>query len=399
MSSVQTPSPLVMNAQGASPGLPVLTGGPLARPPATVADGGLPMTPQDRAVAEGAQAVAEAAANGLRQASGKADEGALLRTLDRATGSREGTRALLDGTLGGAALKRAAGALAERGLLPPEAAAKAEKAASVYEAGVDGFRDGALNAAADVIDLAAHPVATGEALGRAAKAAGGYVADRAANPGKLEDDAGAVIDAGKAAAAKVARGYEAAAAKGEGAEYVAAGIGAGAFELLPQSKLAKVKYAGRIGEVTDSTAAAKAEKLSKQPDHNLDNALKGFSRDTHHVGDSTFRLEKDGLKHILKRHHPDMRADEGRKKGQTDFHKSVTPDDVRKAVGDVLHQNRDALSGVGQKNKTVVGWVEGQPYQLSVNQGEVKQLYPMTQESLRNAIVDPKIIVALKPMD
>jgi len=106
------------------------------------------------------------------------------------------------------------------------------------------------------------------------------------------------------------------------------------------------------------------------------NDLNGFTGKDFHFGNQTLRLDKRGMKHILERHHPKY-WDGSIKAKQSFLSGKMSIDDVSKAVGDVMKQNRSVLSnkgGLGQYQ--ITGKSNGVEYVVGLKNGRVGQFYP-----------------------
>lgn len=92
-------------------------------------------------------------------------------------------------------------------------------------------------------------------------------------------------------------------------------------------------------------------------------------------GNEEFILDKSGMKHILKRHHPEY-WDGSLKTTQTFLDKDMSIEDITNAVSEVLKQNRGTLSEKGTLGMyQVEGAVDGVDYVVGLNKGRVGQFY------------------------
>ncbi|MGW2661136.1 hypothetical protein ACWCW7_09245 [Nocardia tengchongensis] len=104
-------------------------------------------------------------------------------------------------------------------------------------------------------------------------------------------------------------------------------------------------------------------------------ALKGYKTQYYKFGNTSFKLDRDDLKHILTRHHPKY-WDGSVKKEQTFLDRNMSVDDVTRAIGAVLQQNRDAVVAAGIKFDQYFGTYQGVRYQVGVGNGLVGQFFP-----------------------
>ncbi|GAA2017615.1 hypothetical protein GCM10009799_52000 [Nocardiopsis rhodophaea] len=115
---------------------------------------------------------------------------------------------------------------------------------------------------------------------------------------------------------------------------------------------------------------------SAAPKGSADNALKGFKGRHLTFGDGNFLIDKSGVKHALKRHHPDYW--DGSEKGtQTFFKKGLSPSDIADIAQDVMKQNRETLAKKGTNDiYQIEAVVDGERYVVGINNGRVGQIYP-----------------------
>ncbi|WP_308401672.1 DUF6531 domain-containing protein [Streptomyces roseoverticillatus] len=105
-------------------------------------------------------------------------------------------------------------------------------------------------------------------------------------------------------------------------------------------------------------------------------ALRGWRNQKFRIGPHDVQLDKAGMKHFLERHHPDYRRGKD-KATQTNFDSSMTVEQLRDVVREVLKQNRDEVVRRGVRGMyQVEGEVNGVTYTLGMNKGRVGQLYP-----------------------
>ncbi|MBO3083114.1 polymorphic toxin-type HINT domain-containing protein [Cellulomonas fengjieae] len=104
-------------------------------------------------------------------------------------------------------------------------------------------------------------------------------------------------------------------------------------------------------------------------------ALRDWQSQRFSLGRSTFQLDKTGMTHILKRHHPTYW--DGSVKGhQSFFDKSMSIDDVQSTLSEVVRQNRDMLMKIDGGYGQVQGRVNGVDYVMGVSRGRIGQFYP-----------------------
>ncbi|MFK8844586.1 hypothetical protein [Streptomyces sp. Ac-502] len=106
--------------------------------------------------------------------------------------------------------------------------------------------------------------------------------------------------------------------------------------------------------------------------------LRDWTTKRFRYGDNEFQLDKKGMEHILKRHHPKY-WDGSVKKEQSFLDPKLSVDDLKHVVGEVMNQNRVTLLQNGIKHKyQVTGTVNGVKYTLGMKKGgRVGQLYPV----------------------
>ncbi|MFD1116916.1 RHS repeat-associated core domain-containing protein [Sphaerisporangium aureirubrum] len=104
--------------------------------------------------------------------------------------------------------------------------------------------------------------------------------------------------------------------------------------------------------------------------------LRGFNSVRMRFGNETFLLDKKGMDHILKRHHPKY-WDGSQKAEQTFFDESMSVEDVTKAIGAIMRQNRSVLLQKGtSRTFQITGKINGITYVLGIKNGRIGQFYP-----------------------
>lgn len=103
--------------------------------------------------------------------------------------------------------------------------------------------------------------------------------------------------------------------------------------------------------------------------------LRDWQSQRFQFGNQNFLLDKRGMEHILKRHHPRY-WDGSVKAERTFFDSSMSVSDVQDAIADVMMQNRDTLIRRGSNGTYQIrGTVNGVDYVLGLNNGRVAQFY------------------------
>ena len=88
-------------------------------------------------------------------------------------------------------------------------------------------------------------------------------------------------------------------------------------------------------------------------------------------------LDKKGLQHVLKRHHPKY-WDGSIKKAQSFFKPGMTIGQIEGSIMSVLKQNRKRIISKGNMGMyQIEGVVDGVTYKLGINNGRIGQFYPM----------------------
>ena len=80
------------------------------------------------------------------------------------------------------------------------------------------------------------------------------------------------------------------------------------------------------------------------------------------------------MKHILSRHHPKF-WDGSIKETQTFLAKQMSVNDIKKGVGEVIKQNREAIIKNGTKRGQYKGVVDGIERTIGFKNGRVGQFY------------------------
>ncbi|MEV5509361.1 DUF6531 domain-containing protein [Streptomyces orinoci] len=105
-------------------------------------------------------------------------------------------------------------------------------------------------------------------------------------------------------------------------------------------------------------------------------ALRGWRNQELQMGPHSVLLDKKGMKHFLDRHHPTY-WDGSVKASQTFFDRTMTVEDLKNAVREVLKQNREEIVRRGVRGMyQVEGEVDGVRYTLGINKGRIGQFYP-----------------------
>ena len=133
----------------------------------------------------------------------------------------------------------------------------------------------------------------------------------------------------------------------------------------------------------------------KAPFHKLDNLLKNFTGQSYDVRGKTVLLDKNGLKHILARHHPDYwNGSIGC--CQSFLHHKPSVQQVMDIIGKMIEKNHDVILERGfitaeeaakiakinqtsalekKTSTTLVEIIDGQKYLLSVNNGRITRFH------------------------
>ncbi|THU38416.1 hypothetical protein FAM09_17250 [Niastella caeni] len=105
--------------------------------------------------------------------------------------------------------------------------------------------------------------------------------------------------------------------------------------------------------------------------------LKNWTGFTRKYGKHDFKLEKQGMTHIMERHHPDY-WDGSIKPTQTFLSRDMTPDKVKSAIESIMNQNHNLLTSK-KSNKgmfQIKGTYGGKEYTVGFKDGKVGQFYP-----------------------
>ena len=95
-----------------------------------------------------------------------------------------------------------------------------------------------------------------------------------------------------------------------------------------------------------------------------------------HTLQELFKLDKSGMKHILKRHHPKY-WDGSSKISQTFFNPKMSVGDVRKLVHGAMKQNQSKLKKGGtNKRIQLEGTYTNVKYKVVIDKGRVVPFYP-----------------------
>ena len=85
-------------------------------------------------------------------------------------------------------------------------------------------------------------------------------------------------------------------------------------------------------------------------------------------------MDKKGIKHILSRHHPKF-WDGSIKRTQTFFSKNLTVSDIKRGIGSVIEQNREAILKNGSSGGQYKGIVDGIERTIGFTNGRIGQFY------------------------
>jgi len=122
-----------------------------------------------------------------------------------------------------------------------------------------------------------------------------------------------------------------------------------------------------------------AKKLPRAQDKLLQ-VLSQFKSKKIKIGTHTFLLDKQGLKHILERHHPKYWKGKTKLK-QSFFHKDITIPEIVKIIKQVIKQNRKLILKQGTNNfYKIDGVINGLKYIVGFDNGRIGQFYiPLKQ--------------------
>ncbi|MDA2811076.1 Hint domain-containing protein [Nocardiopsis sp. RSe5-2] len=124
-----------------------------------------------------------------------------------------------------------------------------------------------------------------------------------------------------------------------------------------------------------------APKDPREPDQaappgKVDDALQDFKSKKPRFGNGEFLIDKSGIKHALKRHHPKY-WDGSKKQNQTFFKEDLTPNEIADIAEQVMKKNRDTLVEKGTNGKyQIEAVIDGERYVVGINNGRVGQIYP-----------------------
>jgi hypothetical protein len=131
----------------------------------------------------------------------------------------------------------------------------------------------------------------------------------------------------------------------------------------------------------DANAQDNSPARASASETRLDKALKDWTNRYFNVGDLQLQLGDTGIRHILKRHHPDY-WDGSMKEKQNFFMDRPSIDQIAERIGEVLQQNRDdILAGRVESVDTMFGYVDGVRYQLGIKHGYIGQFFPADEGS------------------
>ncbi|WP_249352086.1 EndoU domain-containing protein [Nocardiopsis akebiae] len=127
----------------------------------------------------------------------------------------------------------------------------------------------------------------------------------------------------------------------------------------------------------DSESVDPREPSRPAPPERVINDLRGFDSIRMTYGNSSFALDRSGMKHILERHHPDY-WNGTKKEEQSYFDKKMSINDIADAAEEVMNQNRGELIRRGSSGRyQISGEVNGEIYRLGLKNGRVGQFYPV----------------------
>ena len=111
-----------------------------------------------------------------------------------------------------------------------------------------------------------------------------------------------------------------------------------------------------------------------QPHSSVVNALDDFKTQRYQFGSNTYQLDKAGMTHILKRHHPEFWN--GSLKGEQSFFcAKVAIAEIQEKIKSILEANRELLSKNGQNAKYFQLPLTPDGYQVGLNSGRIGQFY------------------------
>ncbi len=103
--------------------------------------------------------------------------------------------------------------------------------------------------------------------------------------------------------------------------------------------------------------------------------LATFKNQKIQVGNVTCLLDKDGLKHILERHHPLYWNGTMTTKKQTFFHKNISIDEITDIIKQVIKQNKKLIIKQGIMNGQIDGIINNIRYRVGFQNGRIGQFY------------------------
>jgi hypothetical protein len=115
--------------------------------------------------------------------------------------------------------------------------------------------------------------------------------------------------------------------------------------------------------------------LARGTPQTLRRILDEFRPRRFNVGNTQLSLSRNGLRHILVRHHPDFWDGSVRRK-QTFFRRGTTVSEIENLVEAVINQNRNKLSQLGAGTDTFRGEVNKVIYVLKIERGQIRSIYP-----------------------
>ena len=129
-----------------------------------------------------------------------------------------------------------------------------------------------------------------------------------------------------------------------------------------------------MGTINATEDLFKFSKIKANPEKVI-NSLSNYESRKWIFDNKEFMLDKSGMKHILKRHHPEY-WEGSVKSTQTFLDKNMSVDDITNTVSEVLKQNREKLIEKGTTGMyQVEGTVDGVDYVVGLNKGRVGQFY------------------------
>lgn len=99
-----------------------------------------------------------------------------------------------------------------------------------------------------------------------------------------------------------------------------------------------------------------------------------FTSKKYNIGNVVILLDKKGMKHILSRHHPKF-WDGSVKATQTFLSKHLTVSDIKKGIGAVIEQNKEAILKNGTSRGQYKGIVDGIERTIGFKNGRIGQYY------------------------